>query len=118
MRNEILEFPFNGTITRKVTSSNACHDDPDPLVIYDGEMDVHTTVAEQGRVAQTADFIVSIPLKKDANGNYIIPRKGDFISVVRYGEEFELAIDNVEPSQLGGVSIYASRTAWDDEDEG
>ena len=117
MRNEILEFPFSGTITRKVTAKYASYDDPAPSIIYDGEMDIHTTTPEEGRVAQTSDHIVSIPLKKDVNGKYIIPRKGDFICVVRYGEEFEMVIDNVEPSQLGGISIYASRKAWDGDNE-
>ena len=38
--------------------------------------------------------------------------KGDKISINRYGETFNLTVDNADPSQLGGVSIYATRNSW------
>jgi len=41
-----------------------------------------------------------------------LPKKGDRIVLLRYGEEFELRVDNAEPSQIGGISIYASRADW------
>jgi hypothetical protein len=53
-----------------------------------------------------------MPLTKDDKGNYIVPRKGDEISLVRFGETLEFVVDNAEPSQLGGISVYSTRKAW------
>lgn len=113
IRDEILEFPFTGTITRKIYSKNG--QEMSPVVVYTGVMDAHMVSDEDGRVLQTSDYIISIPLTKDAVGGWVVPRKGDFISISRYGEDFDLTVDNAEPSQIGGVSIYAARTKWYDE---
>jgi hypothetical protein len=51
-------------------------------------------------------------LTKDDKGKYIVPHKGDEISLVRYGETLEFVVDNAEPSQLGGISAYSTRKAW------
>ena len=110
MRNEILEYPYRGTITRVVEGVGRNQDEM--IVVYEGVMDEHMVTEEEGRTLQTASYIISIPLKKDADDNWIIPNKGDKISITRYGETFELTVDNSEPSQLGGVSIYASRNSW------
>lgn len=110
MRDEILEYPYFGTIKR-VIQGKGKEKDTESL-LYEGEMDEHMVTDEEGRTLQTASYIVSIPLTQDNKGQYIIPRKGDKISITRYGETFQLVIDNAEPSQLGGVSIYASRTSW------
>jgi hypothetical protein len=75
-------------------------------------MDEHMATDEQGNVMQTASYIISIPLTKDSSGNWIVPHKGDKISLTRYGETFNLTVDNSDPSQLGGVSIYATRNSW------
>lgn len=110
IRGEILEYPYYGTIHRVVqgTGRNA---DTETL-IYEGEMDEHMTTYEEGRTLQTADYIISIPLKQNDYGEWIIPLKGDKISITRYGETIKLTVDNAEPSQLSGVSIYASRNSW------
>ena len=109
-RDEILEYPYQGTIKRIVQGNG---DNPDTETrLYDGVMDEHLVTSEEGRTLQTSSYIVSIPLIKDENGNWIVPRKGDKIEITRFGETFSLTVDNSEPSQLGGVSIYASRNSW------
>lgn len=110
IQGEILEYPYSGTITHIIRGKGMEKDRS--VVIYEGAMDEHLVTSEEGRVLQTASYIISIPLTKDADGNWIIPRKGDEISLTRYGETFSLTVDNVDPSQLGGVSIYASRSSW------
>lgn len=111
IRDEILEYPYNGVITRTV-EGHGDEDDQD-IVVYQGVMDEHMVTDDEGRVLQTASYIISIPLTKDDNGAYIIPRKGDEISLERYGEMLEFVVDNAEPSQIGGVSIYVTRKSWD-----
>ena len=110
IRGEILEYPYSGTIYRVVqgTGRNA---DTETL-IYEGVMDEHMVNEEEGRVMQTSSYIISIPLTKDDEDNWIVPRKGDKISITRYGDTFNLVVDNAEPSQIGGVSIYATRSSW------
>lgn len=110
MRDEILEYPYTGTITRVIAGVG--HDPDTELVIYEGVMDEHMVTDEEGRRLQTSSYIISIPLTKDNNGQWRIPRKGDKISLTRYGETIEMTVDNAEPSQLGGVSIYAARNIW------
>ena len=110
MNDEILEYPYQGTITRTITGKGM---QPDTEVeVYEGVMDEHMQTDEEGRVMQTSSYIISIPLTKDENGNWIVPRKGDKILLNRYGETFNLTVDNADPSQLGGVTIYASRNSW------
>jgi len=110
MIEEILEYPYNGTITRTVAGKGMQQDTV--LTIYEGMMDEHMATDEEGRVMQTSSYIISIPLTTDEAGNPIVPRKGDKISITRYGETFSLTVDNADPSQLGGVSIYATRSSW------
>lgn len=110
IRDEILEYPYTGTITR-VTSGKGMSTDTE-VVIYEGVMDEHQRTDEEGRTLQTASYIISIPLTTDENGSWIVPKKGDKVSVTRYGATFTLTVDNADPSQLGGVSIYATRTSW------
>lgn len=109
-RDEILEYPYTGTIRRIVQGKG---DSPDTeTLLYNGVMDEHLVTSEEGRTLQTSSYIVSIPLTKDDSDNWIVPRKGDKIELTRYGETFSLTVDNAVPSQLGGVSIYASRNSW------
>lgn len=110
MKGEIIEYPYTGTITRVIAGKGMQKDQE--LVIYEGPMDEHMTTQEEGRVMQTSSYIISIPLTKDENDAWIVPRKGDKISITRYGETFSLTVDNADPSQLGGVSIYATRSSW------
>lgn len=109
-RDEILEYPYTGVISRTIEGTG--RDKDTTLVVYEGVMDEHMVTDEEGRVMQTANYIISIPLTQDSDGHWIIPKKGDKIALTRYGETFMLTIDNAEPSQLGGVSIYASRSSW------
>ena len=113
--DEILEYPYSGTIIR-VVAGNGDADDEE-ITLYEGMMDEHMVTDEEGRAMQTASYIVSIPLTKDANDEWVVPRKGDRIELTRYGETFKLVVDNAEPSQLGGVSIYAARQSWRKSDE-
>lgn len=110
LRGEILEYPYSGTITRIIQGDGM--EDDEEITIYDGEMDEHMVSDEEGRTLQTASYIISIPLLKNDNGEWIVPRKGDKIEITRYGETFKLTVDNADPSQLGGVSIYANRNSW------
>lgn len=110
IRDEILEYPYTGTITRAISGKGMQRDQV--LTIYEGMMDEHMATDEEGRTMQTASYIISIPLTKDEDDNWIVPRKGDKISLTRYGETFSLTVDNADPSQIGGVSIYASRNSW------
>ena len=110
LRDEILEYPYKGTIKRTIEGRGSAEDEEE--VVYEGIMDEHMLAAEEGRLLQTSSYIISIPLTKDSSGVDIVPRKGDEIFLERYGEIIRFEVDNAEPSQLGGVSIYASRKAW------
>ena len=109
-RDEILEYPYQGTITRIIEGQG--DEEDTEVTLYEGVMDEHMATDEEGRVMQTSSYIISIPLTKDVEGNWIVPHKGDKISITRYGETFNLTVDNADPSQLGGVSIYATRNSW------
>lgn len=109
-RDEILEYPYQGTITRLIEGHG--DEDDTEVTLYEGVMDEHMVTDDEGRVLQTSSYIISIPLTKDDNGNYIIPRSGDNISLLRYGESLQFTVDNAEPSQIGGVSIYVTRKVW------
>lgn len=110
LTGEISEYPYSGTITRVIEGKGR---NPDTiLVVYEGVMDEHMVTDEEGTTLQTSSYIISIPLIKDEDGNWRVPRKGDKITLTRYGETMELVVDNAEPSQLGGISIYAARNIW------
>ena len=111
MRDEILEYPYQGTITRLIEGSG--DEDDTEVTLYEGIMDEHMVTDNEGRVLQTSSYIISIPLTKDDDDNYIVPRKGDEITILRYGETIRFVVDNAEPSQLMGVSIYVTRKSWD-----
>ena len=109
-RDEILEYPYQGTITRIIQGKGSKPDTE--VIIYDGIMDEHMTTEEEGRTLQTSSYVISIPLKKNEENQWIVPRKGDKIQLTRFGETFKLTVDNADPSQLGGVSIYCTRNSW------
>ena len=110
IQDEINEYPYSGTIERVIKGKGMQSDTI--MTIYEGVMDEHMATDEEGNVMQTASYIVSIPLTKDKEGKWIVPHKGDKISLSRYGDELKMTVDNAEPSQLGGVSIYATRSSW------
>ena len=110
IRGEISEYPYTGNITRVIAGRG--REEDTILMVYDGVMDEHMVTDEEGRTMQTSSYIISIPLTKDSNGDWIVPRKGDKVSITRYGETFTLTVDNADPSQLGGISIYATRNSW------
>lgn len=113
---EIEEYPYTGTIVRVIQGKGSNRDTESE--IYEGVMDEHMVTDSQGITMQTSAYIISIPLTKstpvspEEEPQWIIPRKGDKITLVRYGENIKFTVDNAEPSQLGGVSIYATRTVW------
>ena len=110
LRGEILEYPYTGTIYRVVQGKGDSSDEE--VLLYEGVMDEHQMEHEVGRTLQTASYIISIPLTQGYDGEWIVPHKGDKISLLRYGETILFEVDNAEPSQLGGVSIYAARQSW------
>lgn len=110
-RDEILEYPYEGVITRTVEGHG--DEDDETVEIYSGVMDEHMVTDDEGRVLQTASYIISIPLTQDEEGKYIIPRVNDEVELVRYGETMKFTVDNAEPSQLGGISVYVTRKSWD-----
>lgn len=107
----IEEYPYWGRITRKI--AGAGDEDDTLVVVYEGVMDEHMVNDEIGNTLQTSTYVISIPLTKGSNNDWIIPKKGDVIVIATFGIEFTLTVDNSEPSQLGGVSIYATRNSWD-----
>lgn len=109
-RDEILEYPYQGTVNRVIQGKGSKPDTE--VLLYDGVMDEHMVTDEEGKTLQTSSYIISMPLTKDLEGNWIVPRKGDKVSLTRYGETFKLTVDNAEPSQLGGISVYCSRNSW------
>lgn len=109
-REEIVEYPYEGVITRIVEGHG--DNDDEELTVYEGVMDEHMVSDDEGRILQTASYIISIPLTKDDEGYYIVPRKGDSVSLTRYGEELNFTVDNAEPSQLMGISVYCTRKDW------
>lgn len=109
-KDEILEYPYQGTITRLIEGHG--DEEDTEVTLYEGVMDEHMVTDNEGRVLQTSSYIISIPLTKDGDGNYIVPRKGDEITLLRYGETILFVVDNSEPSQLLGVSIYCTRKVW------
>lgn len=109
-REEIVEYPYEGVIMRIVEGHG--DNDDEELTVYEGVMDEHMVSDDEGRILQTASYIISIPLTKDDEGDYIVPRKGDSVSLTRYGEELNFTVDNAEPSQLMGISVYCTRKDW------
>ena len=110
MREEILEYPYSGRIYRLIQGVG---DNDDSFAeIYDGVMDETMQRDVDGKLLQTSSYIVSIPLTQNDYGEYVIPENGDRIELERYGQILQLEVDNAEPSQLGGVSIYATRKNW------
>lgn len=110
MREEIHEYPYHGMIYHVIQGKGSRPDTE--VLIYDGVMDEHMVTDEEGHTLQTSSYVISIPLTKGSDGTWIVPRKGDRIEITRYDETFKLTVDNSEPSQLGGVSIFAVRNSW------
>lgn len=110
VRDEILEYPYQGKIYRLVVGQGDAEDTY--TEIYNGVMDETIRTDDNGRALQTSSYVISIPLTKGSDNKYIIPIKGDEITLVRFDQEVSFVVDNAEPSQLGGVSIYATRKEW------
>lgn len=110
----IQEYPFSGIIKRTVTLEDPVTKETseETVTIYSGEMDCSMNTAEVGKIAQTSDYVVSMPLVKDSNNKYVFPKKNDEIIVSTYDDSFTLTVNNYMPSQLGGITIYASRGDW------
>lgn len=105
----IDEYPFKGRIYYIKESSMG---DDQEIDVYNGEMDVNMLTDEQGVMAQTATYVVSISLV-EVDGTYHNPvRKNHLIDCDVYGEKFHLEVNNYIPSSLGGITIYATRKAF------
>lgn len=112
-RETILEYPYYGQIYRVVDGMGRESDTE--TLLYEGVMDEHQVTDEEGVTMQTSSYIISVPFKgycTCCGGGVTLPKKGDKILLTRYGETFELRVDNAEPSQVGGISIYAARVDW------
>lgn len=110
IRNEIEEYPYTGTVYRVIPGQG--DDDDTKVVIYQGRMDEHMISRENGDTMSTASYIISMPLEQCDCGGYHYPIRGDEIVIDVYGTTISLIVDNAEPSQLGGVSVYATRNSW------
>lgn len=110
IRGEIEVYPYSGVITRIVEGSGMEEDSE--VEVYRGEMDEHLRTPEEGSTLQTSSYVISIPRTQDENGVWRIPHKGDRIEMSRYGETLNFIVDNAEPSQLDGISIYATQQNW------
>lgn len=110
----VEEYPFSGIINRTVVNKddNTGETSEQKVVIYDGKMDYSMNTAEIGNVAQTSNYVVFMPLTKDINGKHILPKKNDMITISSYDESFTLTVNNYVASQIGGITIYASRGDW------
>jgi len=106
----VVTYPYSGSIHRMIETVNDSGEYSETdITIYEGKMDATLSTAESGVLAQTANYVISIPLEKDSNGKYKVPKKNDIINIDVLGDEFMLTVDNYMPSQLDGVTIYASR---------
>ena len=64
MKDEILEYPYEGTITRTIAGKGM---QPDTVItVYEGVMDEHMVTDDEGRVLQTSSYIISIPLTQSS----------------------------------------------------
>ena len=105
----VNEFPFTGVITRKSYIEDENHEITETDVeVYNGIMDYSLNTSEVGSVAQTSNYIISMPLTQDINGNYILPKRGDKISLNAFGNTIELTVNDYIPSQVGGITVYAT----------
>ena len=103
------EFPYSGVITRTTITEEANGDTSSATSeIYNGVMDYSLNTAVVGLSPQTADYIVSMPLTQDAGGKYIMPRKGDTVTLSAYGDFLSFTVVNKIPSQVGGITVYVS----------
>lgn len=103
------EFPFIGTISRTTLLETG---DVVESVIYDGIMDATISAGISGDVAQTSDYVVSIPIDMNGSANPALPKKNDTVRVSMYGDNIVLKVTNSMPSILDCVTIYATRGAW------
>lgn len=110
LREEIEEYPYSGVITRVIEGEGMSNDTT--IEVYRGVMDEHLRIPEEGHTMQTSEYIISIPLTKNEKGAWCIPNSGDRIELMRYGYTYHYVVNNAEPSQLGGVSIYATQRSW------
>ena len=105
----VSEFPYTGVITRKESVEDENHEITETEVeVYNGVMDYSLNTSEAGSVAQTSNYIIYMPLTQDINGKYILPKRGDRISLNAYGDMIELTVNDCLVSQLGGITVYAT----------
>ena len=106
-RNEIEEYPFNGTF---YTTEQTASDDGDPLKDTTSEVTLLNTECDIQEASKniSGDSIISYyniyyPFDK-TNGINI--KRGTKFRSVDYGMEVEGTVVGIYPSQLGGCSVY------------
>ena len=112
MLSDVVEYPFTGVIKRSTGYDPILGTEGTTITVYSGIIDYGVNTAKTGNIAQTSDCIISIPLTKDSEGNYILPKKADIITINAFGDVFDATIVNYEVSQLMGITIYATRGGW------
>lgn len=106
-------YPFYGTIKRNTAIVQDNGDTTEnSSEIYKGEMDINMNTPDSGNVAQISEYTVNIPLTKDENDDYIIPKKNDIITATMLGYEIVLIIRNCTVSMVGNITIYATKGVW------
>lgn len=106
----ISEFPFKGEVKR-VTVDDLGEETFEE--IFSGNVDIQHTSVEMGIVAQSANYAIFTDMPKDDDGKYYNPiRRGDVFNGEVYGEVIGGKVQNVQPSQLGKMTIYINRETW------
>jgi len=110
-RNEIEEYPFNGTF---YTTEQSASDDGDPLkdttsevILLNTECDIQEASKGMSGDAIISYFNIYYPFDKTSGIN--ITRGAKFRSV-DYGMQVEGTVEGIFPSQLGGCSVYIKVT--------
>jgi hypothetical protein len=112
MLPDVVEYPFAGVIKRSTGYDPILGTGGTTTTIYSGVIDYGVNTAKTSNIAQTSDCIVSMPLIKSSGGSYALPKKDDIITINAFGDIFDATIVTYEVSQLGGITIYATRGGW------
>lgn len=106
-RNEIEEYPFNGTF---YTTEQTASDDGDPfnettseVVLLDTVCDIQEASKNMSGDAIISYYNIYYPFDKTSGINV---KRGTKFRSVAYGITIEGTVVGIYPSQLGGCSVY------------